>query len=935
MAQGHRAEKQCHPCNSVARMYYHSFQIQIPYPHKHRPIPKLFRPGRPSLTLWLFLSWLLPVAAGALGRRVPQTRPNILLIIADDLRPDLVGSYGNENFARTSATPNLDRFAEEGIRFDQAFTTSPLCAPARFSLNTGHYNSRRSQVAKKRKVPPLLDSVLAPEERLYYVTNNGMLTDSEVAFYKNRTVGAVLRQNGYNCGGIGKWHMGAGLHEDAFNFSYLMATNSQDHAAWNISAGAPGHNPEELTRQALKFLEKQTNTEPWFLYLSYTLPHSPYDMRQLLAEDPFTGQEPFLGPWERDSRGLRKLDMSLKFKEQLLQERQKLKEQMAAQGWLDAPADWNKYEASVGALAWLDAQIGAVLTKLDTLKFVQNTVVVFTADHGIVLPLGVGKGSLHNEGVRIPLLMRWKGRVLSGTVTNLPVSLLDLFPTFLELAGSRNMLASLELQGNSLTPVLFNNWPDESLFSRPIFLEVGIARAVLLDGWKFISVGPANSTATGAVCAESYGDYMSEKRTGRLEKSFFCHRLVCAAEQLYRYSDQCEQSSLASAERDVSNELRLLVQEHIKTNEGSSLALQSEQPSPWLVTELDGVVPVDMKATLPSTQQQLLMTTRVTYEEQPGRVGCSDRFSSPKEQAVAVNSELDLEVPRDVKMSGEIATTPCDYRWHTYFANQGMSMSGTFLWYSNGSSVPLGSPWSSASVLDMHANEGDTGSRYLPFDRKTTTAEAVAFRRVPFSAHSIDGSLETRLSSLTSDSPLLPANMAHQNGISAKYPPSKWMSPVQVLEIVPQDTETSNTDRRLEEELQSLGNVAQELNIRPQAKDKLRAWSSASAGTPSSDSSEGESRSNDAMPKTRLSAGKHGSDPEIPVDKGQTTMESEDADASGDPVDVVSPGARTAMQEAKRALAATGAEQAVQDAIDEVHSSAKDWLRWTQAEEML
>lgn len=644
-----------------------------------------------------FVSLQLGTSSLRVSRRLRS--PNILLILADDLRPDLVGAYQNEFFAWNSVTPNLDKVASEGVRFDHAFTVSPLCAPARFSLNTGHYNSRRSQVTRKRKVPELLGSVLPTDDQLYYVTNNGMLTDSEVEFYKNRTMGSLLRKLGYNSAGIGKWHMGLGMHEEAFNYSYLMATNSQDHAGWNVSDGAPGHNPEELTREAVHWLEQQRDaTDPWFLYLSYTLPHSPYDVRQLLAEDPFTGQEPFLGPWQRDHRGLRQLKVTEVTREHVIAERMMLWESLEKRGLLDPPDERSKFEAALGAVLWLDYQIGRVLSKLNVLAMAEQTLVIFTADHGIVHPLGVGKGSLNNEGIRIPMLMRWPSRIPASTVSNDAVSLLDLLPTVLEVAGGQSRedttTESLLLQGSSLVPLVTNAWPHEDLIGRPIFLEVGIARGVLKDGWKFIFVGPPAATSDGDVCAEAYGDYMSERKTGRLEKSFFCHRQVCAAEQLYRYSQGCEQESIALNEASLVRDLRRRVEEHIQANEG--FLPMSEKV---LFQRRRRDLQIEGALAARGQEGQQLFASRIRFEEQSGRTGCNDEWLTT----------VSIAKGQPWTMLEKGGTASCDYRWHTYFMNAGF-MADAFLVYTNGSRVPTTSGWSSMPEFSATAAPADAGA---------------------------------------------------------------------------------------------------------------------------------------------------------------------------------------------------------------------------------
>jgi len=432
--------------------------------------------------------------------------PNIVLILADTVRPEFIGAYGNRAFARYGVTPNLDKLASEGAVFKQAFAAAPLSAPSRFSIVTGHYNCRKSMAGERNSSsqfrPPQskLTRVEGSENVVYEVPASGMLPHAVAKYYRNRTIAARLRQEGYVTGGIGKWHLGAQIHNEAFNFSYLMAGSPEDSSAWGISTTSAIQNPEEITWQAEKFVRTAVKAgKPFFLHVAHSIPHGGYNMTRMLNEDPGRGQEPFLDmSVPRNEHGIRMLELNTRQREFIRKSRGELRDALEMRGFMKNAFKNNTGHArSLGALMWLDQQVGQLLQGLHRADVLDDTLVIFTADHGAINPKGTGTDSPLNLGSRVPLIVRWtSGGVVPGIQVQEPVSLVDLMPTVLH--AGRTPYGN-DLDGQNLLPAIcgsvgaWHGHPDategrypgdilDRLHSRPVWLESGKKRALVQEG---------------------------------------------------------------------------------------------------------------------------------------------------------------------------------------------------------------------------------------------------------------------------------------------------------------------------------------------------------------------------------------------------------------------------------------------------------------------
>ncbi|MBV9923396.1 MAG: arylsulfatase [Acidobacteria bacterium] len=391
---------------------------------------------------------VLTRGAGAQGRRAPsRSRPNVILIVADDLGRGDLGAYGQ----RFIKTPNIDRMARAGLRFTDAYAASPVCAPSRASfmtgLHQGHARIRGNMNRNNERVS------LRPEDV---------------------TVAEVLKGAGYRTGVVGKWGLGEpgttgvpGRKGFDYFYGYLNQNHAHDYYPeylWrndgrvNLPKGTYSH--DLFTREALDFIRRERGG-PFFLYLAYTLPHANNELTrktgngmEVPSDEPYTRE-----PWTPQQRN---------------------------------------YAAMVTRL---DADVGKVLALLKELGLDDNTVVVFTSDNG---PQDKSEGGydqtlfdsngpfrglkreLYEGGIRVPLVARWPGRVRAGVTSMFPSTLCDLMPTFAALAG---VGAPTATDGVSLQSLLLGGRAPRREYLYWEFHEGGFAQAVRLGDWKAVRKG--------------------------------------------------------------------------------------------------------------------------------------------------------------------------------------------------------------------------------------------------------------------------------------------------------------------------------------------------------------------------------------------------------------------------------------------------------------
>ncbi|MDF1824700.1 MAG: exo-alpha-sialidase [Verrucomicrobiales bacterium] len=373
-------------------------------------------------------------------------KPNIIFIMADDLGYGDLGCYGQ----KLIQTPNIDRLADEGIRFTQAYSGGPVCTPSRSVLMTGLHGGHT----------PARDNV--PHYPTYF--EEGDITLAE-----------VLKDSGYRTGGIGKWSLGdAGTSGAALNqgFDHWFGYLNQDHAHYYFTEYLDDNNgrrdyPDNaltrehyshnlLTNDAVKFIRESKDT-PFFYYAAYTLPHF-----SSLDEDPDGLAVPSTDPYSEK-------DWSEKAK---------------------------KYAAMIHLL---DRDVGRICDLVDELGLAEETLIIFTSDNGghknvdkafqTSGPLRGFKRDLYEGGIRVPFIARQPGTIQPGSVSDEVIAFQDMMPTFGELAGAE---VPENLDGLSITAALSGGKLEEK---RPfLYWDFGHCRryydqAVRLGDWKGVKLG--------------------------------------------------------------------------------------------------------------------------------------------------------------------------------------------------------------------------------------------------------------------------------------------------------------------------------------------------------------------------------------------------------------------------------------------------------------
>jgi iduronate 2-sulfatase len=382
----------------------------------------------------LIFALLLMLSSGVSAATSP--RQNVLFIISDDLA-NLLAVSGDPR----AKTPNLDRLAARGARFDLAYCAYPLCGPSRNAMLTGLYpNSSGVQsngVLFRQTVPSQISLPQAFRHEGYLAVRVGKLFHYGVP----GSVGTdglddpASWEIEFNPAGVDK------LEEEPKIFT-LAPGNFGSALSWYASPKSDEHHTDAmLAADAQWVLERaaRQKNRPFFLALGFFRPHTPF----VAPKDPYFGYYP-----EADMpvvRGIEEdqADIPLAALASRKPEEEKLTDDLRRQA----------VQAYYASISFMDAQVGRVIGTLDRLGLAENTIIVFTSDHGYHLgEHGLWKKqSLFEESARVPLLIVAPGVSKPGIVVKAPVSHIDLYPTLTELAGVK---APANLQGQSLVPML-------------------------------------------------------------------------------------------------------------------------------------------------------------------------------------------------------------------------------------------------------------------------------------------------------------------------------------------------------------------------------------------------------------------------------------------------------------------------------------------------
>jgi arylsulfatase A-like enzyme len=369
-----------------------------------------------------------PPAALAAGTLAPLVmaqngrKPNILFIVLDDLGYGEFGCYGQKQIQ----TPHIDRFATQGVRYTDFYAGGAVCAPSRSVLMTGLHTGHTSVRANAGTIPLRAD----PEDR---------------------TVAQLLHDNGYSTGLFGKWGLGDfgsaatpdkkgfdeyygflhQVHPHDYYTDFLWRNGKKESLSGNLNGKKTQYSADLIADASVQFLKRQKKDKPYFLYVPTTLPHAVYEV-------------PDTEPYSR--------------------------------------RDWPEIEKIYAAMITrADRHVGALLEALKESGQEENTVVFVTSDNGA--PAGEGhtieffrsngalrgtKAQVYEGGIRVPMIVRWPGKIRPGTVSDLPWTFCDFLPTVADIAG---IAPPRNIDGTSMAAALQSGAGARDLPTRFLYWE--------------------------------------------------------------------------------------------------------------------------------------------------------------------------------------------------------------------------------------------------------------------------------------------------------------------------------------------------------------------------------------------------------------------------------------------------------------------------------
>ena len=370
------------------------------------------------------LSFLLLLMLLSSSNKESLDKPNIILIVADDLGWSDLSYMGSEYYE----TPNIDKLSKSGMTFYNGYASSANCAPSRATMLSGKYhtehgiytvrNSDRGS-RKTRKIIPIETK-----------------TTLDLDFF---VIPEMLKEVGYTNGHFGKWHLGdVGFHPEQSGFDVNIGGNRHGGPGGYF---APYPNPElenepkgeyltdRIGDEVVKFID-QNKENNFFAYVPFFSVHTPIQSKP---------------------------DYQKKYSNKESNE-------------------YHNRPDYAGMIQSLDENIGKILDKIDTLNLSENTLIIFTSDNGGIraisnqYPLRAGKGSYYEGGIKVPMIFSWKGKIEAETDSYERISNLDFYPTIKNLVGYKD---SIDLDGEDLTPIFKGEKlkKRELYFHFPIYLE--------------------------------------------------------------------------------------------------------------------------------------------------------------------------------------------------------------------------------------------------------------------------------------------------------------------------------------------------------------------------------------------------------------------------------------------------------------------------------
>lgn len=358
----------------------------------------------------IVFSVLAPFLCNAV-QAAAAAKPNVILILADDYGWKDSSGYGSDFYQ----TPNLDKLARDGMKFNQAYSACTVCSPTRAAIMTGKYPARTHITDWIPGLPPENPKLLVPDWTKYLPL-------------EEKTLAEAFKSAGYSTASIGKWHLGG---EEYFPEKHGFDRNiagthtpgvTTYFSPYNVPRLPDGPKGEYITDrlgdEVVNWIESKKD-KPFFVYFPHFAVHTPIQAKEALI---------------KKYRAKKK----------------------------SGQIQTNEVYAAM--IESMDETVGRIRSKLDELKLAENTLIIFTSDNGgritqgttSNLPLRAGKGSCYEGGTRVPLIVNWPGVTKPGGLCETPVISMDIYPTILEIAGLKDA-ARIGVDGLSLVPLLKQN----------------------------------------------------------------------------------------------------------------------------------------------------------------------------------------------------------------------------------------------------------------------------------------------------------------------------------------------------------------------------------------------------------------------------------------------------------------------------------------------
>jgi len=363
-------------------------------------------------------------------------QPNIVFIMSDDHAAHAMSCYGS----KINTTPNLDRIADEGMRFDNCFCTNSICAPSRATILTGLYNHE-----------------------------NGVKTLGDNFDSRQPTIQRILGENGYQTALIGKWHLGHGGHHDPADFDYwnIFPGQGDYHDPVMIEIGeekkVKGYATDLVTDISIDWIKNRDVNRPFMLMCHHKAPHRPWDPDERHAHlyedvdipEPETFHDDYSGKASAAKEATMRIDRDLRVRDVKAEPPEGLS-QKELKSWY-----YQRYiKDYLRCVASVDYNVGRILDYLDEAGLTEDTIIVYTSDQGFFLGDHgwYDKRFMYEESLRMPFIIRYPRAIKAGSVTKDFALNVDFPETFLDYAGIE---IPSHMQGRSLRPVLEGKTPED------------------------------------------------------------------------------------------------------------------------------------------------------------------------------------------------------------------------------------------------------------------------------------------------------------------------------------------------------------------------------------------------------------------------------------------------------------------------------------------